>query len=312
MHWFRHNHSFMKDARGARIVLYHGVCLRQHTRFNSLFLTLRTFEEQLRFYRDHFNLLTLEEYYEGRFRSDQFNICLTFDDGFANNYTHVLPLLEKYEVPAVFFITGIRRAGYDILWNDLLALFQKYGPRVWSFRHQWYRKGAGRRYLSISGGESLRDLLQAGDFSLKAEFIQAISQHRPRLERLSGQDYWLQMSEDQIRSLSQSRYARIGCHGFYHNDLSRLTGSQVEGELSQNRSWLEGLCGYPVNSLSFPYGNYNEETLACSAAGGFDRLLAVDFRQPGDRSNPLLRERMTVNPYISVERQMKAIIHGQY
>lgn len=31
-------------------------------------------------------------------------VCLTFDDGFANAFEHVLPTLERYAVPATFFV----------------------------------------------------------------------------------------------------------------------------------------------------------------------------------------------------------------
>src|SRR5215831_1714149 len=108
-------HDFFKDARGARILLYHGVCLNDPFRFNTLFVSLNTFEAQLRLYKKYFNLISLEDFYEQRFADDRFNICLTFDDGFANNHKYVLPLLERYEIPAAFFVTSVRNEGHDVL-----------------------------------------------------------------------------------------------------------------------------------------------------------------------------------------------------
>ena len=37
--------------------------------------------------------------------SQQNGVLLTFDDGFLNNFSNVLPVLETYDAPALFFIT---------------------------------------------------------------------------------------------------------------------------------------------------------------------------------------------------------------
>lgn len=49
----------------------------------------------------HFQFIDPQVFLSG----DQAGVLLTFDDGFANNATNVLPLLEQYQAPAVFFIT---------------------------------------------------------------------------------------------------------------------------------------------------------------------------------------------------------------
>src|SRR4051794_7324586 len=98
------NKQLFQEARGARIIIYHGVCRSDHTRFNSIFLTLKTFEKHLQFYKKYFHIVSLNDYYNQRFGDERFNICITFDDGFANNYKYVLPLMDKYQVPVTFFI----------------------------------------------------------------------------------------------------------------------------------------------------------------------------------------------------------------
>src|SRR5215208_103489 len=72
--------SYIKNAKGSRIIVYHGICMNNHLRFDTLFLALKTFEKQLKFYKRYFNIISLDDFYQRRFSNTKFNICLTFDD----------------------------------------------------------------------------------------------------------------------------------------------------------------------------------------------------------------------------------------
>ncbi|MEA4895509.1 MAG: polysaccharide deacetylase family protein [Oscillospiraceae bacterium] len=54
----------------------------------------------------------------------------------------------------------------------------------------------------------------------------------------------------------------IGSHTVHHYDLSALSCTQQESELSQSRRILEEKLGTDIKSFSFPYGKYNETTLS--------------------------------------------------
>ena len=51
--------------------------------------------------KDRFNLLTPNEFLE----TDRPGLLLTYDDGFVNNAEVLLPILEEFNAPAVFFVT---------------------------------------------------------------------------------------------------------------------------------------------------------------------------------------------------------------
>jgi peptidoglycan/xylan/chitin deacetylase (PgdA/CDA1 family) len=306
------NERLFRKARGTRIVIYHGVCTGNPTLLNSLFVHTTTFEQHLNFYRNHFNIISLDDYFNGRFFDDRFNICITFDDGFANNYHHVLPLMNRYQVPIAFFVTAIREAGYDILWNDCLALLQKYGPPELSYNGIRYYRDKHRRYLSSAGTPSLRDYLQTGGFAVKEDFIREMQPLLTSAKNMAAEEYWLQMTPEQIRTLAASPYATIGCHGYYHNDLAQLSAAQAGEEMIRSRSYLEATTARAIHSIAFPYGSYTKEVVARAKAIGFSQLLAVDFAQAADNNDDALCERLTINPYISIHNQMTAIVHGKY
>ena len=302
------NRSFFRNVRGARILVYHGICLNDHLRFNTLFIKLKMFESQLQLYKEYFNLVSLDDFYLQKFNNDKFNICLTFDDGFANNYKYVLPLLERYEVPAVFFITGIRNAGYDILWNDILSVSYQWGPSKIRFKNEEFAKGKHKRYISSSTQKWLVDMLRSTGFEDKAELMQVLDPVKNSAES----DYWLQMTEEQIRTLSGSKWATIGSHGYYHNDLAKISIDSAKQEIIQSKQYLEKITGKEIKALAFPYGSYTKEVVTEARNAGYSKLLATEFLFPDDDIEPLLRERVTINPFISNINQMHANITGNY
>jgi len=300
--------SYYEQAKGARILVYHGICLQDPHRFNTLFASLKMFETQLRLYKKYFHIISLDDFYHQRFHDDRFNVCLTFDDGFANNYRYVLPLLEQYQAPATFFITGIRDAGYDILWNDVLCAAYIYGPEKIIFRNEEFSKANNRKYRSSSTGQRLVDRLRFANFEEKVEMMELLGS----CKKTGEADYWQQMTTGEIKELSASKWVTIGSHSYYHNDLANMTGVALKEDMIKSKQFLENITGKKINALAFPYGSYTSEVVNEAKRVGFTQLLATDFLFPDDRNNAALRERLTINPFISAMNQLYANIKGNY
>lgn len=66
---------------------------------------------------------------------------------------------------------------------------------------------------------------------------------------------WIGTAE-QLRSLS-SEFVSFGSHTISHPYLSALGESAVRHELGDSKSQLEAALGYPVNTVSFPYGDFS-------------------------------------------------------
>ncbi|TFF38219.1 polysaccharide deacetylase family protein [Mucilaginibacter psychrotolerans] len=76
--------------------------------------------------------------------------------------------------------------------------------------------------------------------------------------------------------------------------------------------YLESLSKKPVNSLAFPYGSYQEKNVPLFTTIGYTQLLATDFKHTDNRAAPTMRERLTINPFISITNQMNANIKSTY
>jgi peptidoglycan/xylan/chitin deacetylase (PgdA/CDA1 family) len=91
----------------AVVLLYHSVSDAP----SDLAVSTRAFREQMRYLTDHFELLTVSKLLAGLTQSSEHShplSALTFDDGYADNFDQVLPILAAYQVRATFYpITGL-------------------------------------------------------------------------------------------------------------------------------------------------------------------------------------------------------------
>ncbi len=93
------------------IFYYHSIAPQKDLLWYKSYLTyeLEYFEDFLKYLKlSNFQFLTLDEYFA--FRNDPLckrrkMICLTFDDGYLDNYVFVYPLLKKYNAKGTIFIS---------------------------------------------------------------------------------------------------------------------------------------------------------------------------------------------------------------
>lgn len=82
------------------------------------------------------------------------------------------------------------------------------------------------------------------------------------------------MSGAQIREVAAMGY-EVGSHSCTHRDLTRLTASVLEEELTRSKKMLEDITGVEVDALSFPFGRYNRATAEAAFEAGYRRLFGM-------------------------------------
>lgn len=98
---------------GVRILAYHGIETPPSSPFS---VTVENFEAQMAFLATQFNvveLATIPRWRRGEYQSDKPMVALTFDDGFTNNLQFAAPILQRYRLPATFFIIAGKLDGRD-------------------------------------------------------------------------------------------------------------------------------------------------------------------------------------------------------
>lgn len=103
------------QRKGLRVILmYHSV--GQHA---TMSVSVRRFEEHLSYLKDHFRVVPLRALSKSMREVGQDNLaCLSFDDGYLDNYELALPLLEKHGLKATFFVvSGLMGCEFKSSWG---------------------------------------------------------------------------------------------------------------------------------------------------------------------------------------------------
>ena len=187
---------------------------------------------------------------------------ITFDDGYYNNML-ALPVLEKFNIPAVFFITADNVKENKAFWWDII------------YKN---RKMQGRSAKQIQNEqEFLKDYKHdyISDYILK-NFGDGASKPWSDIDR--------PLTETDVRKMAKNPFAVIGNHTYHHALLPNYTKNEMEIEIISANEFIADLTGITPISIAFPNGYYNKIVLDIIKEAG----LRVAFSAvPGKNKLPI-------------------------
>ena len=183
--------------------------------------------------------------------------AITFDDGYADNVTHALPLLQRHGMTATFFVaTSFLDGGR--MWNDSIieAVRAFQGSRL-----DLGRVGLGSYELdSVDQRRSAIDALLGRIKYLAPNARQDAVTHILKIAKVSlPRD--LMMRSAQVLELRKAGM-QIGAHTCTHPILERVPDSEALSEISHGKTVLESLLGEPVGLFAYPNGKPNVDYAA--------------------------------------------------
>lgn len=296
---------------GKRMMVYHGVDSIGSLAYNTRFISERLFEQQVIYFKKHFHTVSLKDYYEGNFPIDKLTLCLTFDDGYANNFTRVLPILEKHHVPAAFFITAIRAKGYAYLWTDFYDML-RFSVNSLEYNGETYLKNKLKNFISKESGMPLNQQLRQLSFDEIEDFMRETAQKTGLKMADFPEDYHLQLTAEQIKTMVQSPLVTIGSHTYTHADVTVRPLEEAIEEMRFSKEWLENTSQKEVEAFAFPYGVYSAETVNAAKSAGYRYLLPCELNNEADAHLPELQKRFGNNPFLSLKNQIWCILNEKY
>jgi len=172
-------------------------------------------------------------------RQEQRMFCVTFDDGYKDNLTHALPVLEKHKCPATVFVTtNMPDLRQQLWWYALETVLKD-------------EKDRDREFGELSAKFRLGDEREA------QELYRSFNWTKETFEGLCRR---LALSWDDVRALAQHTLITIGAHTVSHPSLSKLSDAELFKELRESKTRLEQETGREVTLFAYPFGG-------CGACG---------------------------------------------
>ena len=204
--------------------------------------------------------------------------CITFDDGYADNAEHALPLLQRHGLHATFFIaTGYLNGGQ--MWNDRV---------IEAVRH------------------ATAATLDLGDLGLGPLPLANMAQRRAAIGHVLGKLKYLPFEQRQRLAVDIRRRAGgamrtmvpamlttfqlqrlhaagmgIGAHTVSHPILAALSDRAARNDIANGKRELEQLLQAPVTLFAYPNGkagrDYGPAHVEIVKSLGFAGAVATDW-----------------------------------
>jgi peptidoglycan/xylan/chitin deacetylase (PgdA/CDA1 family) len=283
----------------AKILMYHGVDLVGNNRFNNRFIAADNFEAQLCFFKEHYQLISVEQAFTGSFINNDDCLCLTFDDGYENNLKYVYPLLVQYDIPAAIYITGVGAGKQPVLWADLVDIASPSLPQEFIVFDKSFHKNEAGKFPGLK--KYLKSHPVGGTAGFK-QLLNAVLAHIPDLlSNTRYHDYWKLLSSEQVSQLSKSKLVTIGSHAQWHTNLANIAPTLAQDEINQSISYLQRITKKPVQSLAFPDGSYNNQIINYCIKKGVTQLLGSHYVFSKSFPKTILQHRLGIYPPCSME-----------
>lgn len=234
-----------------------------------------TFATHMDLLATHFNVLPLADAMQRLANGSlpRRAVCITFDDGYANNYEVALPILSARRLAATVFVApGFLNGGR--MFNDTVIEAVRRAEGVLDLR----REGLGEFHLSNpeSRVQALERIITGIKHIAPNERLELARSISARAGIALPDD--LMMTDDQVRALHRAGI-EIGAHTMTHPILTKVADEVARDEIVASKRALESMIDAPIKSFAYPNGkpgrDYAEQHVRMARESGFDCALST-------------------------------------
>lgn len=303
------------------IVMYHYVRDLQRSRYPEIKgLDVNKFRGQLLYIRQHYQVITVSDLMDafrvvdGAWPLPPNALLLTFDDGLADHYDTVFPILDEYKLQGCFFVPVLPVWQQIVLdvhkIHFILAAIEDKARTVGAILdkvdhlRKEYELESKDAYLAKYAVPSrfdsaevifIKRMLQVGlPAPVRSQLTQELFSSFVTSDEASFSAE-LYMNEAQLRCMMRNGMY-IGAHGYSHSWMTELAPEAQKDELDRTVSFLKDV-GSDVSRwvFSYPFGNSNDSLRRLSAERGCVIGFTTEVSRATPATDPMLCPRIDTN-----------------
>ena len=276
---------------------------------DGIIVDLKTFEKQIRYLKDNFNVITLEEFtlrLQNGNSFDKYTCLITFDDGWKDNYVFAYPVLQKYELPATIFlpvnyINKNKQFWQEELTRVLINIYHKVKE------HKYLQS----KYHKLLKNYDLQDIICLPESKLRASIAEKVSGKKQitfrQIEQMVAElsentgflkkvreDYDTFLSWDDISQM-KSGGITFGSHGMSHKIMTKVSLSEAEYEIMESKRDIENRLNREISSISYPNGDYKREIIELVRTHGYQTAFGTEKGFFGMSDSPYSIKRINIH-----------------
>ena len=221
---------------------------------HSLNISPNVFDYQIKYIKNNFNVISPKHILERTLPEN--SALVTFDDGFKSFFTNVIPILNKYKIPALIFINMGPIKG-ETFWPGLIAYLCSRRNKFIEYLNQQLKSSNVNQPIL----ECTKSIVDGYIKNTNEDFNELVS------------DYVGNFANDSIISeASDNPYVFYGNHTYTHYISSHLSNNEFLNDVKKNYKLLKKFPNY-LNIFAFPFGmpestfnNYQVKLLTDSGA----------------------------------------------
>ncbi len=257
------------------------------------------FEHDLIFLRDHYQVISYDQlaaHHQDGIRLKPGAALITFDDGYRECLTEVRPLLKKYGLPAVFFLTT------DLVDNQRLFYRNKFSLAVDSIQALSDAELAPLLPpFSMLAGSPLEDRpavvrwLRSLNYLEEAVLDEACTllDMDPAVYLTTNRPY---LTTAEIKTLAADGFT-IGAHSRSHPKLNLLKPAERAAEIIGSCEAVQAITGKETVPFAFPFSGYGVDRRELADLRAAHPVIGLLFDSKGVRvDKPFIYNRIWVDP----------------